>query len=269
MKGSPKRRRRWKRRLLLLSLLCGMLYFAEQRYDVFRLRDIELVPGNVLPASAVWDAVSAKAQNFWPALLLERDFVRRVEGFYPVQVKVRMVGWGRCRVELKPLEIYLTVFWNTRIWYLSTNGRMWLANLPSNVKVRGLVPPPKPTFVWDTGLAIPIDPDRQAGDVYPSSLPIAKISGWYDAIQEMGWYDSVYSLTAKRIDGRPVVCLLMGTPEQRAGEVILKEDTSDWASIAVALREIYPDAKYKIPAGHSVNATFSDGKFTVKRMEAK
>jgi hypothetical protein len=257
--------RRTKARILLLSLICGALYFAEGRYDFFRLRGLEITPSGVLEDVAVWRSVPKFSDRFWLSLALERQsFIRNIEGFYPVKVDIDITGWGRYRISITPLEPMLYVSWNSDMWLLSTSGRMWRANLPSNARVKGLVLPEKPMLAWDSGLAMPIDPDRQYGDIYPSSLPIAKIRKWYDAIEKIGWEDDIYCVMARKIDGRPVVQLLLGSAEGIASEVVVKEDTSDWLSYAAALEKVFPGVGSGVPRGLVVNATFTDMKFTVK-----
>jgi hypothetical protein len=92
---------------------------------------------------------------------------------------------------------------------------------------------------------------------------MAKIKKWYEAIEKIGWEDDIYCILAKRIDGRPVVQLLTGSSENITSEVVVKEDTTGWASIAAALYEVFPEAGSRIPNGMVVNATFTDMKFTV------
>ena len=265
-----RKRKKWKGKLLLLSILCGVLYFVDQRYDFFRLRGMEIVPGGVLPEAAIWESLPRQAESFWPSLIFgSRDFVRRVEGFYPVEINLKITGWGRYRVTVKPLEAFLNVSWNARLWLLSTNGRMWLANLPVNAIVKGVELPDKPILAWDSGLPLPIDPERQGGDIYSSSLAMEKIKRWYDTIEKTGWYRDIYCLLAKKVDGKPVVQVLFGSENAITGEIILKEDTSNWLSLAAAMEEIFPNAEYRTPPGMVINATYTDLKFTVTNKGAK
>jgi hypothetical protein len=256
--------------LLLFSFICGALYFAEIRYDFFRLRELEIIPTGALPEMIVWGSVPGSTERFWPSLVLnKRIFVRRIEGFFPVEVKFEVKGWGRCRVSIKPLEPILYVSWRSKMWLLSKNGRMWPADLPSNSTVKGMVFPDKPILAWDSGLAMPIDPERQSGEIYPSSLPMRKIGKWYETIEKIGWKDDIYCVLAKKINGRPVVQLLLGSGDSTASEIIVKEDTSDWLSLASALEHVFSGMNSKVPKGYVVNATLADMKFTVKSRDFK
>jgi hypothetical protein len=257
--------RKWKARLLMLSFLCGAIYFAWQRYDYFRLRGLEITPSGILPDATVWQSLPRAAEHFWLSLVFERrKFVRGIEGAYPVEIKLKATGWGRYRVTIAPLEPMLYVSWNSNMWLLSQNGRMWRADLRENASVRGLVLPQKPILAWDSGLPIPIDLETQGGGIFRSSLPMAKIRKWYDMIEKIGWENDVYCVLAKKIDGRPVVQLLLGPGDGSAGEVVLKEDTASWASLAAALGKVFPGNSSTVPKGLVVNATYADSMtFTV------
>jgi hypothetical protein len=176
-----------------------------------------------------------------------------------------MAGWGKYKVTVAPLDIFIAVTWDSKLWWMSSDGKMWLANLPSSVRVKGLVYPDKPILSWDSELPTPIDPERQIGDIYLSSLPIAKIKKWYDTIEKIDWNKDIYCLMAKKIDGNQVVQILLGNKELITGEIILKEDASDWLSLAAALEKkgIYSGASGGFPPGLTINATYADMTFSV------
>lgn len=256
--------------LLIICFLCGCLYFIDKRYDQFRLRGIEVVPGGVIPEAIVWEAVPRAAERFWPILAFDAgEFTRRLENFYPVKLNIDITGWGMYRVTIEPLEVFASVSWNSRMWLLSTDNRMWLANLPANTAVRGLELPDKPILAWDRSLPLPIDPEMQGGDVYAASLAIDKIKGWYNIIERTKWYKNIYCLLAKKIDGRPVVQVLLGKENDITSEIILKDDTVHWLELAAALDEIFPNGEFMRPPGVIINATYADQKFTVMDKNAK
>lgn len=246
-------------------MIIGILYCVEQRYSFFRLRDLEIEPKGVLADELIWQSVPVKAENSWLSLMWDGGGLKeKIESFYPVQVNLRVSGWGRYRLEVSPLEPFVFVYWNSRMWLVSTNGRMWLANLPVNAKVR-LQLPHRPILEWDRGMPIPINTEGQKGDISPSSLPLRKIAGWMDTLEKTGWIHNVHKIVAKKIDGRPVVNVVLGSYEGVVGEITLKEDTSDWLQLARAFKQegIYPAAGGKRDI-IEINATFIDKKFTVK-----
>jgi hypothetical protein len=231
------------------------------------MRNIEITPGNVLPEEIVWQALPRMVEGFWPSLLIgARDFEKRVTNYYPVSMKLSLVGWGKYKVSIAPLDILADVSWNSRHWWLSADGRMWLAELPAGTIVSGVSYPDRPILTWDAQLPMPIDPERQEGDIYPSSLPMAKIAKWYDAIEKIKWKDDIYCLFAKKIDSRQVVQILLGSSDSITGELVVKEDASEWLPLAAALENIYPGSG-GIPSGLSINATYPDMIFTVSDKE--
>jgi hypothetical protein len=94
---------------------------------------------------------------------------------------------------------------------------------------------------------------------------MAKIKIWYDTIDRTEWNKDIYCLIAKKKEGRQIIQILLESAEQITGEIVVKEDASDWLSLAAALKKqnIYPGASGEFPMGLSVNATYANMKFTV------
>jgi hypothetical protein len=249
---------------VFLSLVFGAVYYAEMRYGFLRLREIEVTSGDVVPEEVIWQALPKDASVFWPSLMFgSGDFEKSIMNYYPVSVKLSVSGWGKYRMTISPLDIFIAVSWNKKMWWLSADGRMWLATLPASAEVKSLNYPNRPILAWDSRLPLPIDPEHQMGDIYPSSLPIEKIKKWYDTIEMIDWNKDIYCLFAKKIDGRQVVQILLGSEERITGDIVVKEDASDWLSLAAALDNIYPRASGGVPPGLTINATFSDAEFIV------
>ncbi|MDR1580328.1 MAG: hypothetical protein LBS35_08215 [Synergistaceae bacterium] len=256
----------WKKYLVFISFFCGSLYFAEMRYDFFRLREMEISPGNVIPEELIWQAMPRRAVNFWPYLIFNGDvFAERVTDFYPVSMKLRFSGWGKYKLTVEPLDVILSVSWDSKLWLLSSDGMMWQANLPAAVMVKGLKYPTRPTLVWDSQLPVPIDAERKRGDIYTSNLPMERIRKWYDTIEKIYWHKSVSHILASKMAGRRIVRILLSGKGRVFGEIVVKDDASDWLSIAAALEKIYPSASGGLPEGLVVNATYTDGKMLVEK----
>jgi hypothetical protein len=244
--------------------LCGALYFTEARYRFFRMQNIEITPGNVIPEEVIWQALPKNVEDFWPLLFFcESGFEKRVMDYYPVSVDIAVEGWGRYRVDVAPLDIFLAVSWNSEHWWLSSNGRMWRATLPAGAIVKGVTFPNRPILAWDSRMPVPLDPEQQRCDIYTSSLPMAKIARWYDTIDRIGWKNDIYCLMAKKIEGRQMVHIMLGGPDRITGELVVKDDASDWLSLAAALENIYPSASGGVPQGLVINATYTNMTFTV------
>jgi hypothetical protein len=254
----------WKKYLIFMSFFCGAMYFAEMRYDFFRLREIEITPGNVIPEEVIWQALPRDAVDFWPYLVFNGNvFAKRVTDFYPVSIKLSFAGWGKYKLSIEPLDVFLSVSWDSKFWMLSSDGMMWRTNLPAAVMVKGLKTPARPALAWDSQLPAPIDTERHKGDIYKSTLPMEKIQKWYGTIEKMYWHKSVSHILASKMAGRRIVRILLNGGERTFSEILMKDDASDWLSIAAALENIYPSASGGIPAGLVVNATYTDAKMTV------
>jgi hypothetical protein len=256
----------WKKLLIIFSFFCGILYFAEMRYDFFRLREVEITPGNVIPEEIIWQAFPRKTVDFWPYLIFNGDvFTKRVTDFYPVSMKLSFAGWGKYKLTVEPLDVFLSVSWNSKFWLLSSDGVMWQANLPAAVMVNGLKSPARPTLVWDSQLPAPIDEEQRNGDICMSNLPMERIRKWYDTVEKIYWYKNIYRVMASKLEGRRIVRIFLGGENRISGEIMVKDDASDWLSIAAALENIYPSASGGIPAGLVVNATYTEAKMTVSK----
>ena len=250
----------------MISIAFGFLYYAETRFGFMRLREIEVTPGNVIPQEVIWQAFPKQAASFWPMLMSPNsNFESWITDYFPVSIKLSLTGWGKYKLTVAPLEIFSGLSWDSKMWWLSEDGRIWQADLPAAALVKGLAYPDRPILAWDSELPLPMDQEAQHGDIYPSSLPMAKIMKWYDTIEKIEWNKDIYCLITKKIEGRQVVQILLGDAERITGEIVVKEDASDWLSLAAALKQqnIYPGASGETPMGLSVNATFANMKFTV------
>ncbi|MDR0765122.1 MAG: hypothetical protein LBE65_05990 [Synergistaceae bacterium] len=258
------KRRTRKKYLIFISFFCGALYFAWVRYDFFRLREVDITPDNVVPEEIIWQAFPRKAVDFWPYLIFRGNiFTERVTDFYPVSMKLSFAGWGKYKLTVEPLDVFLSVLWNSEFWLLSFDGRIWRANLPAAVMVNGLKYPARPALIWDSQLPTPIGAERRKGDIYTSGLPMEKIRKWYDTVEKIYWRENIYRILAGKLEGRRIVRILLGGEDRISGEIMMKDDTSDWLSIAAALENIYPRASGGFPAGLVVDTTYTDAKMTV------
>jgi hypothetical protein len=90
-----------------------------------------------------------------------------------------------------------------------------------------------------------------------------KIRKWYDTIEKIYWHKNIYHVMASKLEGRRIVRILLGGDGRISGEIMMKDDASDWLSIAAALESIYPSASGGFPAGLVVNATYTNARMKV------
>ena len=121
-----RRRRLIKILLLAFAVFTGFLLAAEGRYAVMRLGDISVTPPGALPQHVVWGVLTTRQELFWPSLLSsKKEYEEIIENYYPADVKLKLRGWGKFRLEVKPLAPAYKVFWGGKYWYLSEEGKLW------------------------------------------------------------------------------------------------------------------------------------------------
>lgn len=228
--------------MILFFLIAGFLYGLEQRYHLFRVADISYVPDNVLVQDMVWHAMPEKAEVFWPILLWRSDVLKsEIEHYYPVSAHFKSVGWGKFRLDVIPLEPFIKVYWSGVTWYLSDEGKIWRVSLGANALVHGITSPKRPLLVWGKEMPIPINMDKQRGDITQSSLPIQRIKAWYYEFDRLGWNEKIYRVTATRSEGRTILKLEFKTLSEKKMVIIVNDDPVGWQSISQAVSEIQRD----------------------------
>ena len=228
--------------MILFFLIAGFLYGLEQRYHLFRVADISYVPDNVLVQDMVWHAMPEKAEVFWPILLWRSDVLKsEIEHYYPVSAHFKSVGWGKFRLDVIPLEPFIKVYWSGVTWYLSDEGKIWRVSLGANALVHGITSPKRPLLVWGKEMPIPINMDKQRGDITQSSLPIQRIKAWYYEFDRLGWNEKIYRVTATRSEGRTILNLEFKTLSEKKMVIIVNDDPVGWQSISQAVSEIQRD----------------------------
>lgn len=226
----------------MLFLLAGFLYGLEQRYHLFRVADISSAPDNILRQDLVWHILPEKSLVFWPILFWKSDELRgKVEDYYPVHARLNCVGWGKFRLNIVPLEPFIRVYWSGLTWYLSGEGKIWRVSLASNALVHGVESPKRPLLVWGKEMPIPINMDRQRGDITLSSLPAHRIKSWYHELDRLGWNEKIEKITATRSEGRSVLRFEFKRQSTKRMVVTVNDDPAGWQSISRAVSEIQKD----------------------------
>lgn len=235
--------RKWRKgRILFFFLLAGFIYGLEQRYHLFRVADISSAPDNILKQDLVWHALPEKSEVFWPILFWKFDVLKsKIEHYYPVNVGFRCTGWGKFRLNVIPLEPFIKVYWSGITWYLSDEGKIWRVSLGANALVHGIDSPKRPLLVWGKEMPIPINMDKQRGDITQSSLPVQRIKSWYHEFDRLGWNEKIYKVTATRSEGRSVLKLEFKTLLEKKMVIIVNDDPVGWQSISQAVLEIQRD----------------------------
>ncbi|MDL2298784.1 hypothetical protein LJC40_06530 [Synergistaceae bacterium OttesenSCG-928-D05] len=251
--------------LVLIALAGGLGVAAESRYAVMRIADISVRPrGDILSSETVWGLVSEREEAFWPYLwAAKKSYEKALEEYYPVKVRMKLVGWGKFELETTYLQPLYRLFWDNKYWYVSQDGKVWLATLDMNKWLNLDEVMRKPVLTWGEVRTTPVDMASEDGNVYVSSLPIARIRGWYENIELLGWSGYVKFIQAGKREGISVVRLIFKDAQGGNGaDVLFPDDPVLWQEPGLAIKKIYPDAA-KLPPEIFIDTTYK-GKILVR-----
>lgn len=259
--GRFRRRRRLKKFLIILcALAAGLLAAAEARFAVSRVSLIEQDPLDALPQYVVWGTIPSERERFWPSFWLHRrEYKELIEAYYPVEIDVSLKGWGKFLVGVRPLVPVYRVYWGGRFWYLSAEGKLWLASLAENRLIDRGGADKLPVLAWSSDRATPIDMAGSEGNVFHSSLPIALISRWYSQLGALKLTPYVRYVQAGVKEGTPVVRLILYRPgtKDNGAQVLLPDDAGRWAESVLAVRKLY-GAPENMPPDIFIDCTYKD-----------
>ena len=258
LEASRKRKKRRKAILIFLVILFGVFFAAESRYAFFRIRNIEVAPPDILSQRDVWGSLSEYQEKYWPILWLTKEQqCRLISQYHPMDAKISLNGWGLFSLECTPLIPVIQMYWGSKYWYVSSDGRVWLTSLNQPGTSSRRVPS-LPILYWSSDRTSPVDVARGSGNVYLSSLPIAKIMKWYSNIESFGWTKHVKYIQAIMRDGRPVVRVVFIPHSQDSYlEIIFSDDPAEWRDIGAAIKKIFTNLA-EMPKKIFIDATYKD-----------
>lgn len=252
--------RRLKKFLLIVTaLFLGFLLAAEGRFSVMRIYSIQATPAHVLPQYAVWGTLTPQQEAFWPSFWSgKEEYTSLIESYYPVDAALSMCGWGKFKLDVAPLVPLYKVFWGSKFWYLSEEGKMWSSSLAENTIVSPQNAEKLPVLVWSAERATPINISGAEGNIYGSSLPLPLIKSWYAKTEELGWNRSIKFIQAAFRDGSPVVSIVFYTAGNENGAVmILPDNTKLWEESALAVKKLYGGIA-NLPPDVYIDCTYKD-----------
>lgn len=242
------KRRRWRRflklSLIVFALLAGGLSALEKRCQTLRVAAIETNSAIAsLAADTVWGEIPREAESFWPFLWTsKRSYEAAIEKAHPVKAELRFKGWGRFKLELEPLRPLFKLYWEDEYWYVSSEGKMWLASVADNQYADLSEVLNKPPIVWDKGRTTPFDIVNAEGVVHRSSLPVSLIKQWYDNVDFLGWTEKVRKVQTGKREGMFVVQLVLKNGKDGSGAGVLFPDNPElWREAGLAVKTIYTD----------------------------
>ena len=264
-----RRRRLIKLLLLAAAVFIGFLLAAEGRYAVMRLGDISVAPPGALPQHVVWGVLTPRQELFWPSLLAsKKEYEETIESYYPADVKLRLRGWGKFRLEVRPLVPSYKVFWGGKYWYLSDEGKLWSSSLRENMMLREHDAEKKPVLTWGTDRATPVDMGNLKGNVLSSSIPIRLIRSWYAMSDELGWGRNVKYIQAGVKEGSQIVRVIFYTAGNKNGaQLILPNEAEKWPETGLAVKKLYGGIE-NLPPDIYIDGTYK-GKILIRNLRVE
>jgi hypothetical protein len=250
--------------LLIAALAAGVLAAAESRYAAFRLLDITAVPPAILPENAVWGTIPPEQEKCWFLFWLSKNsYCRLIENYYPVSLNLRLSGWGKFDLEITPLVPAFKMYWGGRFWYVSADARVWLVSLHENSFISADKANSVPVLSWSSDRTTPLEISGKHGNIYSSSLPMERITKWYDNVKALGWHKKVKYIEAGVKEGKKVVRLIFYNEAGDNGVNMLFDDDPElWQEAGLAVKKIYPDIS-SISPDVFIDTTYK-GKILVK-----
>ena len=263
-----RRHRKLKKFLLILAaLFLGFLLAAEGRFSFMRISDISVAPARILPQYAVWGTLTPAQEGFWPSFWFEKnEYQKLIESYYPVTAELSLNGWGKFSLAVAPLKPLYKVFWGSKFWYLSDDGKLWSSSLTENRIVSPQGAEKLPILSWGAERATPINISGAAGNIFESSLPIPLIKSWYAKAEELGWNKSIKFIQAINRDGVPVVSVVFYTGGNENGAVMILPDNAKlWYESALAVNKLYGSIA-NLPPDVYIDCTYK-GKILIRNIK--
>lgn len=246
--GSSRRKRkrikRLKLLLVLLAIFAGALTAFEARFKTLRIAEMETNPASAfLVTQSMWAGIPKEAEDFWPRLWMSKKvYEKAIEKSHPVKARLNLKGWGKFALEVEYLNPLFKLYWENKHWYVSTDGKIWLASIADNDFIDLSDVLEKPVLAWGKEGTTPFDIVNAYGDVHNSSLPVTQIKAWYDNLDFLAWTNQVKTLQTGRREGFQVVRLVFKDDKGGDGVAILFPDSPEhWIESGLAVQKVFPD----------------------------
>ncbi|HPU68101.1 MAG TPA: hypothetical protein PLD08_00195 [Acetomicrobium flavidum] len=238
--------------MMATSFVLGFLYGIEERIYLFRLKNIDVVPNNVLieREAANW---TGRAARFWPLLFTSfSSWKSDIEARYPVSVSVKVNGWGKITIEWIHLQPSFIVKWHGIRWFITSNGMAWSEKNPLwesiNADVRGML-----TLKWDDSMPPLVPNESDLLGVRQSIFPVKSIVEFVEAVRNTPWVQSLNDIKLMRVAGELMVMITVASMGKDVN-ILLEFSKITWTNLSPALEaivkstdanRIFLDATYK------------------------
>ena len=238
---------------MVMSAACGFFYGVEERLYLFRLRNVDIVPENVLIEKETASLISRSSARFWPLLFMGYpSWKMEMEKKYPVRLFIRVDGWGEVVIEWLCLQPVFIVNWHDERWFITSSGMTWRESNPlwsnANMDVRNLL-----TLKWHNSMPPLVPDEANPIGVRQSIFPVVRTIELVEAIRKTPWIQTIKALELIKIAGELAVMVDVASMDKEVS-ILLEFSESTWGDLSPALEAIvkssdakalYLDATYK------------------------
>lgn len=257
--------KRWLILFLLAAFITGGLFQIEERFQLFRLRSLDIQPSAILPNKMVWQHIPQKVRRFWPLLLFQRRrLVTTIIEEIPVKASLSLTGWGDFRLKVAPLTPWFMVFWKGSEWYLTVDGRIWSVHHSMNNVILQQEPREGPILVWTKSMYDLVSTSSRRislNNVMKSQAPVEKLQTWKEKLEELGYYKRIDSITILQKDEDLFLELLVRR-SPRTVRMLIQASPEKWEHLFPAVDEILKETS-AVERDLYIDATYS-GKILVR-----
>jgi len=238
--------------IMAMSFALGFLYGVEERFYVFRLKHIYVVPGNALIEKEVTNW-TGKAARFWPFLFVSySSWKNDIEARYPVRISIKLNGWGKVTIEWVYLQPSFIAKWHGINWFITSTGMAWSEKNPlwenMDVDVHGIL-----TLKWDDSMPPLVPDEANLLGVRQSIFPVKSIVEFVEAVRNTPWVQGLNDIKLMKVAGDLMVMITVASMGKDVN-ILLEFSKITWTNLSPALEaivkssdanKIYLDATYK------------------------
>ena len=162
--------------------MTGVLWRTENHYHFFRLEKAFLEGPScyVTALDQFWKQGHIRffPESFFASLEIKRELEKK----YPVNVSYAYLPWRSCIIRVKPLEVFVQVYWNDVLWNVAKEGRAWKFSREDVVESSS-----SPRIIWGEGLNPPIAAHGSSEDkqrVWNVLAPLDRIERYTQALSK-------------------------------------------------------------------------------------
>ncbi|GEM_PF-1709063 len=233
----------WKFWLICIALIVGILFRSEQRYQIFRVRDIAIQPEDQVLERIVWEEIPERYIGFWPGLLMKEDyFCRKVEERLPVKSKLTLNGFGNFRFTSEPLEITGHVSWNRKQWFISAEGYAWSEDLDTGALLFDTKKETHLNWVIGDGCVDLLNEDNLSDrrQVLIATFPVKELGKWSDGLKNYKWFPYISRIQIHKQGGQFILTLGLDIYTNDI-KLVLRGSDFPWHEHIDALKKIIPE----------------------------